>query len=49
MKILDYIRQCAIATTMELIQFKRDYPADFETLKLWAREQMIHNGIEITE
>jgi hypothetical protein len=46
---LKYIVESKVATSGELMAFKRDDPQGFDTLILWAREEMTHNGIEVTE
>jgi len=49
MTALKYLVESKIGSNSEIIALKRDHPKDFDTLVQWAREEMAHNGIEITE
>ena len=49
MTTLKYLIESKIGTSGEIIAFKLADPNGFETLKLWAAEEMKHNGIEVTE
>jgi actin-related protein len=46
--ILDYLRQSGACNTRELMELKRDHPADFDVIKEWAKEEMTHKGVEVT-
>jgi len=46
---LKYLIESRIATAGEIMAFKRDDPQGFDTLLRWAKEEMEHNNIEVTE
>lgn len=47
MTALKYITESKICTTAELLNFKREFPKDFDTLLQWAKEEMEHNGVTV--
>ena len=49
MTALKYLIESKVGTSSEIISFKLADPKGFETLRKWATEEMINNGIEVTE
>ena len=49
MTALKYLIESKVGTSSEIIAFKLQDPKGFETLREWAKNEMLHNGIEITE
>jgi len=49
MTVLKYIIQSKICNTGELLSIKREFPADYQTIVEWARQEMQKNNIPIEE
>lgn len=49
MTVIKYIMASGVCKTGELLALKREFPKDYEDLRLAAAEEMRHNGIEVTE
>ena len=48
MTLLQYLLKTGVCTSMELLQFKKQDDAGYQTLMQYAREQAVIEGIEIT-
>lgn len=46
---LKYIRESGVATTAELLAYKKNDPRGFDTFIEMAREEMRHNNVPIDE
>jgi len=46
---IKYLVDSRVGNSSEILSLRREHPEDFDVLVQWAREEMKHNGIEVTE
>lgn len=47
MSVVVYLKNSGVGTSAEIIAFAKNFPSDYATLKVWAREQAQNEGITL--